>query len=115
MRAETLQRIEQERALQRAVEDSQFHLLYQPIVALTSDRVVGVEALLRRHHPDRGTVPPAEFIPLAEETGLIEPIGTWVLEEAARQSVDWARSFPGVSLGCPSASLPGSSRPRLCR
>lgn len=94
MRSHPLQRIEKERALQRALEEGQFRLLYQPMVALDTERAWAAEALLRWEHPERGTVPPLEFIPLAEETGLIVPIGAWVLEEAAQQAARWNSSFP---------------------
>jgi len=82
------------RALQHAFRAGQLRLYYQPKVALDSDRIVGAEALARWHHPERGIVPPLEFIPLAEETGLIVPIGSWVIEEACREAARWRRSFP---------------------
>ena len=82
------------RDLQRGLVDGELRLHYQPKVALDSDRVVGVEALLRWQHPERGMVQPLEFIPLAEETGLIVPVGSWVIEEACREAARWRRSFP---------------------
>ena len=62
---------------------------YQPLVDLSSQEVVGFEALLRWPHPTRGSVPPSEFIPLAEETGLITPLGNYVLERACRDAIQW--------------------------
>ena len=81
-------------ALQQAIDDGQLRLHYQAKVALDSDRIVGVEALLRWEHPERGLVSPHEFIELAEETGLIVPIGTWVLQEACREMARWEESLP---------------------
>jgi diguanylate cyclase (GGDEF)-like protein len=89
MQASILERLELEADLQRAIERQQFQLNYQPIVSLSTGKIVGFEALVRWHHPKRGWVSPVKFIPLAEETGLIIPLGKWVLSEACRQLSIW--------------------------
>ncbi len=81
------QRLQQE--LRRALERGQFLLHYQPQLGLTRDAAAGVEALLRWRHPTRGLVPPGEFVPVAEASGLIMPLGAWVLREACRQAAAW--------------------------
>jgi len=91
MHAEAVQRLRLETDLRRAVDRGQFHVHYQPVVSLESGRVVAVEALLRWEHPERGLVGPADFIPVAEETGLIGEIGRWVLDQACRQCQAWRR------------------------
>lgn len=78
-----------ENALRKGIERNELELYYQPQVSLENNNIVGVEALLRWIRPDQGMVPPCEFIPLAEETGLILPLGEWVLKEACLQSVKW--------------------------
>jgi diguanylate cyclase (GGDEF)-like protein/PAS domain S-box-containing protein len=93
MRAEAVSRLQLETDLRRGIERNELRLVYQPIVDLQSEGVVGFEALVRWHHPTRGVVPPLQFIPLAEETGLIVPIGDFVLREACRQAAKW-RSLP---------------------
>jgi diguanylate cyclase (GGDEF)-like protein len=75
--------------LRKALANGEFELYYQPLVNLERDRVCGLEALLRWHHPERGNVSPAEFVPLAEETGLIVPIGEWVLRQACAAAAAW--------------------------
>ncbi|MBV8295962.1 MAG: EAL domain-containing protein [Acidimicrobiia bacterium] len=87
-----------ERALRRAIEGDQLRLVYQPIVSLEAGWVVGAEALLRWHHPEEGLLLPGEFIPVAEETGLIGPLGRWVLEEACGQLSRWRAELPRVPL-----------------
>lgn len=79
-----------ETRLRKAIENEEFHLLYQPQVSLKTGKVTGVEALIRWQHPDMGTVSPMDFIPLAEDTGLIIPIGAWVMREALAQCNKWA-------------------------
>lgn len=91
MRAETAKRLKTESDLQRAIEEGEFRLFYQPMIDLESGRVVGVEVLARWQHPDRGLVTPGEFISLAEETGLIVPLGRWILEQACLQSQRWSK------------------------
>jgi diguanylate cyclase (GGDEF)-like protein len=82
--------------LRGALDRGELHLAYQPIVDLRSGHVVHVEALLRWAHPTRGPISPAEFIPIAESSGLIDPIGRWVLGEACRQTARWQRECPDV-------------------
>jgi diguanylate cyclase (GGDEF)-like protein len=93
MRAKVVARLQLENDLRRAVEQREFRLQYQPILSLESNRIVGFEALLRWEHPHCGGIDPAEFIPIAEETGLIMPIGHWVLQEACRQMSEWHATF----------------------
>ena len=89
MLAELKERQTMESALRSAVEQHQLELHYQPIVELASRRLIGVEALVRWRHPDRGLIAPGEFLPLAEEMQLLHTIETWVLEEACRQAALW--------------------------
>jgi diguanylate cyclase (GGDEF)-like protein len=95
MRTRVRERVETERQLRHAVEEGGFRLLYQPQVHLRSGEIVGAEALLRWDHPERGLLEPAEFLWLAEETGLINRIGDWVLAQACREAMVWREAGPG--------------------
>ncbi len=94
MRAQAVARLEVEGDLRRALEGDEFRLHYQPIMALEDHRLIGFEALLRWQHPRRGLLSPDDFLEIAEENGLIIPIGWWVLETSLRQMVRWQRRFP---------------------
>lgn len=83
------ERLQMENSLHRALDNGEFAVHYQPQADIASGRLVGAEALIRWHHPERGMVSPLEFIPLAEENGMILPIGTWVLREVCRQVSAW--------------------------
>jgi diguanylate cyclase (GGDEF)-like protein/PAS domain S-box-containing protein len=96
MRAKARERLQLERDLRTALERSEFVLHYQPKIDLETRRMVGVEALLRWQHPERGLIFPDEFIPVAEETGLIVRIGRWVLEEAVQEARMWVDAVPDL-------------------
>ncbi len=89
MTARAFERVLMEGSLRTALDQDQFELFYQPQINVESDRVVGVEALIRWNHPEKGAIPPARFLPLAEESGLITLLDGWVLEHACRQCVSW--------------------------
>jgi diguanylate cyclase (GGDEF)-like protein/PAS domain S-box-containing protein len=96
MHTAVARRLQLETELQRAIEQDEIVVHYQPIVRLDDGRVIALEALARWEHPERGMVSPGEFIPLAEQTGQIVPIGTAVLEKACRQLARWRRALPGT-------------------
>ena len=96
MQVSMMERLELLANLQRAVEREEFVLRYQPVIALNTGRLFGVEALVRWQHPERGIVTPLEFISLAEESGAIIGLGRWVLREACRQALRWQAEYPDV-------------------
>ncbi len=93
MHAEALTRLQIESDLRHAFERNEFFLHYQPIISLDDGRIIGVEALVRWQHFERGVVSPATFVPVAEDTGLVVPLGRWVLREACRQGQIWQARF----------------------
>lgn len=93
MHESTMARLQLETDLRRAIEKNEFILHYQPVIDLRTDKMIGFEALVRWRHPVKGLIYPNEFIPLAEETGLILPIGRWILRESCRQMHLWQTQF----------------------
>jgi diguanylate cyclase (GGDEF)-like protein/PAS domain S-box-containing protein len=94
MRAGALRRLEVERELRQALERNELELHYQPLIALRSGEITGLEALVRWRHPERGLLDPGDFVSIAEDSGLIEPIGRWVQENACRQVLEWHELRP---------------------
>ncbi|MGD0364096.1 MAG: EAL domain-containing protein [Bryobacteraceae bacterium] len=94
MRTRVVERLQLENDLRRAVENQELSVNYQPKVRLTDRRICGFEALARWHHPQRGWIPPCEFIPVAEETGLIHDLDMWILRQACRQMQRWHTAYP---------------------
>ena len=94
MRAALMERLELENDLRGALSRGEFELEYQPIVSLQSGRTEGVEALVRWRHPTRGLMAPDRFVHIAEQAGLIQPIGRWVLARACQQAFDWQQELP---------------------
>lgn len=89
MHVSSMERLTLESELRRAMQQNEFELYYQPQINMKQGKIVGVEALIRWNHPERGVVSPGTFIPIAEETGMIGPIGEWVLKEACHQNKHW--------------------------
>ncbi|MEB3337329.1 MAG: EAL domain-containing protein [Leptolyngbyaceae bacterium] len=104
-----------ENDLRRAIEHQEFYLHYQPIMALSQGKLLGFEALVRWRHPEHGLVSPAEFIPVAEETGLIIPLSYWILRQACQQMQAWRQQFPSYRSFSVSVNLSGKhfSQPTL--
>jgi EAL domain-containing protein (putative c-di-GMP-specific phosphodiesterase class I) len=115
MHSRAVTRLKLETDLRGALERNELLLHYQPIVALPSCRIIGFESLLRWAYPGRGLVSPAEFIPVAEDTGMIVPIGAWVLKEACRQARAWHVAYPSTDPVMISVNLSGKqfARPEL--
>jgi diguanylate cyclase (GGDEF)-like protein len=106
MNVRAIQRQSVEASLHHALERHEFELNYQPIINLKTGQITGVEVLIRWHHPERGLIPPMEFIPVAERCGLIVPIGRWVLREACVQAVTWQRAgLPHIRVAVNISSL----------
>lgn len=94
MQTQAVCRLQFENDLRRGIEREEFYLQYQPIVAFSTGQLKGFEALVRWNHPERGKISPAEFIPVAEETGAIEPLGWWIFHQACTQLAQWQQQFP---------------------
>jgi len=94
MQVASLRRLDLETTLRDAIDKEELVLHYQPIIALDTGALTGVEALVRWNHPERGLIPPIDFIAVAEDSGLIKPMGAWILEQACRQTRIWQEQFP---------------------
>jgi diguanylate cyclase (GGDEF)-like protein/PAS domain S-box-containing protein len=108
MHAHVLSRLQIENDLRRGIEREEFAVFYQPLVSLHNGKICGFEALLRWNHPEHGMVPPAGFLSIAEEAGLIVPIGAWLLQEACRQIAVWQKRYPQYAPLSISVNLSGT-------
>jgi diguanylate cyclase (GGDEF)-like protein/PAS domain S-box-containing protein len=118
MRTRARARLEQQLDVRRALAAGQFRMTYQPVIRLDTNKLAGAEALLRWAHPRRGLVLPGEFIPAAEETGLIESLGSWALAESIAEAAAWSRVTPtrmGVSVNLSPRQLAGGRLPAVIR
>ncbi|MES2000818.1 MAG: EAL domain-containing protein [Pseudomonadota bacterium] len=107
LQSEQDDRVRLETDLRQAIAAKQFHLLYQPLIDAKTQKLVGFEALIRWNHPKRGLVPPNDFIPVAEEAGLMTAIGTWVIEEAVRAAASWPEPITvAINISPKQISLP---------
>jgi diguanylate cyclase len=97
LRRQAMSRLRVESELRNAITKGQLFLEYQPIVNLSDLRIAGFESLVRWRHPEHGVIPPNEFVPIAEETGLILPLGAWVLRTACLQTAEWRKRLPGAT------------------
>ncbi|MBE9143351.1 EAL domain-containing protein [Planktothrix mougeotii] len=97
LQQQAMSRLQLENDLRRAIQNEEFSLYYQPIISLSNSPKLGFEALIRWHHPQKGMIPPDQFIPVAEETGLIIELGWWVIKTALNQIEIWQEQFPGFS------------------
>jgi len=115
MHSEAIKLLQLETDLRRAIERNEFMVVYQPIMSLDTGLLRGFEALVRWRHPERGLISPVDFIPIAEETGMIVQIGEWVLREACRQMRSWSLTFPSdpKSFMCVNLSVKKFSQPDL--